>query len=128
LQNEAKNALRLDHIYLFLQSINYTQLTSDIDLAFEAIAPLEIELATLQTRKTTITTEIKSEEDKLKSEGEACRRIKNILNHDFGHQALSLNQLKITNGKRLNLKSNVMVLKPIISVKVSKASSHFAIS
>ncbi|WP_336000919.1 AAA family ATPase, partial [Acinetobacter johnsonii] len=49
LQNEAKNALRLDHIYLFLQSINYTQLTSDIDLAFEAIAPLEIELATLQT-------------------------------------------------------------------------------
>ena len=103
LQNEAKNALRLDHIYLFLQSINYTQLTSDIDLAFEAIAPLEIELATLQTRKTTITTEIKSEEDKLKSEGEACRRIKNILNHDFGHQALSLEPIEAntTNGKEI---------------------------
>ena len=103
LQNEAKNSLRLDHIYLFLQSINYTQLTSDIDLAFEAIAPLEIELATLQTRKTTITTEIKSEEDKLKSEGEACRRIKNILNHDFGHQALSLEPIEAntTNGKEI---------------------------
>ena len=103
MQNEAKNALRLDHIYLFLQSINYTQLTSDIDLAFEAIAPLEIELATLQTRKTTITTEIKSEEDKLKSEGEACRRIKNILNHDFGHQALSLEPIEAntTNGKEI---------------------------
>jgi len=79
LQNEAKNA------------------------AFEAIAPLEIELATLQTRKTTITTEIKSEEDKLKSEGEACRRIKNILNHDFGHQALSLEPIEAntTNGKEI---------------------------
>lgn len=94
LQNEAKNALRLDHIYLFLQSINYTQLTSDIDLAFEAIAPLEIELETLQTRKTTIAAEIKRAEDKLKSEGEACKRINDILNHDFGHQALSLNAIE----------------------------------
>ena len=74
-QNQAKKALRLNHIYHFLQDINYTQQNTDISLAFEAIAPLEIELATLQTRRTSITAEIKSEEDKLKSEGEACARI-----------------------------------------------------
>lgn len=44
-----------------------------------------------------------TEEDKLKSEGEACRRIKNILNHDFGHQALSLEPIEAntTNGKEI---------------------------
>lgn len=89
-QNEAKNALRLNHVYHFLQDINFTQQNLDINLAFQAIAPLETELTTLKAQKDAITAEIKTEEDKLKSEGEACIRINNILNHDFGHQALSL--------------------------------------
>ena len=89
-QKEAKTALRLNHVYHFLQYINYTQLNLDIALAFQAIAPLETELNALKNRRDAIITEIKSEEDKLKSEGEACIRINNILNHDFGHQALSL--------------------------------------
>jgi wobble nucleotide-excising tRNase len=93
-QNEAKRALRLNHIYHFLQDINYSQRNTDIDLTFAAIAPLEMELETLQTRKTTIAAEIKRAEDKLKSEGEACKRINDILNHDFGHQALSLNAIE----------------------------------
>ncbi|MFC3902101.1 AAA domain-containing protein [Acinetobacter marinus] len=97
-QKEAKKALRLNHIYHFLQDINYTQQNTDIDLAFEAIAPLEIELSALQNRKT----EIKSEEDKLKSEGEACKRINNILNHDFGHQALSLKAIETPNTQNIH--------------------------
>lgn len=89
-QNEAKNALRLDHVYNFLQLIDYNQLTTDIAQALQIIAPLKAELENLTTRKDVIIAEIKTEEDKLKSEGEACIRINNILNHDFGHQALSL--------------------------------------
>ncbi len=89
-QKEAKNALRLNHVYHFLQDINFTQQNLDINLAFQAIAPLETELTTLKAQKDAIIAEIKTKEDKLKSEGEACIRINNILNHDFGHQALSL--------------------------------------
>jgi len=89
-QIEAKNALRLNHVYHFLQDINFTQQNLDINLAFQAIAPLETELTSLKAQKDAITAEIKTEKDKLKSEGEACIRINNILNHDFGHQALSL--------------------------------------
>ncbi|OAL80990.1 hypothetical protein AY606_14280 [Acinetobacter sp. SFB] len=102
-QKEAKEALRLNHIYHFLQDINYTQLNTDISLAFQAIGPLDAELTTLQTRKNEIEAEIKREEDKLKSEGEACNRIKDILNHDFGHQTLSLEPLEIhtTNGEEI---------------------------
>lgn len=101
-QKEAKTALRINHIYHFLQDINYTQQNTDISLAFEAIAPLETELTTLQTRKTTITTEIKSEEDKLKSEGEACKRINDILQHDFGHQAISLKAIENTHAQNIH--------------------------
>ena len=103
LQNEAKNALRLDHIYHFLQYINYTQLTSDIEVAYQAIAPLETDLTTLRTQKDTIQSEIEIEEAKLKSEGEACSRIKNLLNHEFGHSSLSLEPIEVdtTNGKQI---------------------------
>jgi len=101
-QNEAKKALRLSHIYHFLQDVNYSQRNTDIGLAFEAIAPLETELASLQTRKTTINIAIKSEEDKLKSEGEACTRINNILNHDFGHQSLSLEAIENPNAQNVH--------------------------
>ena len=93
-QKEAKKDLRLNHVYHFLQDINYTQQNLDINSALQAIEPLKIALSTLQTRKTEITVEIKNEEDKLKSEGEACTRINDILNHDFGHQALSLQAIE----------------------------------
>ncbi|WP_368571374.1 AAA family ATPase, partial [Acinetobacter haemolyticus] len=86
----------------FLQDVNYSQRNTDIGLAFEAIAPLETELASLQTRKTTINIAIKSEEDKLKSEGEACTRINNILNHDFGHQSLSLEAIENPNAQNVH--------------------------
>lgn len=102
-QNEAKNELRLSHVYQFIHSINYTDLKKDIDTAFQAIEPLEHQLEALNTRKSTIESQIKEEEDKLKSEGEACKRIKDILNHNFRHQALSLEPIEVntTNGKEI---------------------------
>lgn len=103
-QNESKKTLRLNHIYHFLQDINYTQLKNDIDMASKAIDPLEKDLEILKIRKNTIDTEMMSEEDKLKSEGEACKRINTILQHDFGHQHLRLAPIEInsTNGKVFN--------------------------
>lgn len=101
-QKEAKNALRLNHVYHFLQDINYAQLKIDLDLAFQEIDPLEQALGILNTRKTAIEGEIKSEEDKLKSEGEACTRINNILNHDFGHQALSLQAIENAHAQNIH--------------------------
>lgn len=102
-QMEAKKALRLDHIYQFLQTINYTHLTSEIELASQAIAPLETELTTLKTKKDIILSEIETEKAKLKSEGEACNRIKDLLNHEFGHSSLSLEPIEVdtTNGKQI---------------------------
>lgn len=102
-QMEAKKALRLDHIYNFLQTINYSQLTSDIEFASQAIVPLETELAKLRTRKDTVLSDIEIEEAKLKSEGEACKRIKKLLNHEFGHPDLSLEPIEVdtTNGKQI---------------------------
>lgn len=101
-QTEAKVSLRLNHIHHFLQDINYKQLEADKALALQTISPLETELTTLQARKSEITAEIKSEEDKLKSEGEACTRINNILNHDFGHQALSLKAIETPNTQNIH--------------------------
>lgn len=93
-QTEAKSALRLNYIYHFLQDINYTSLQTEIEALFQAIDLLTQALIRLNTRKTEINAEIKSEEDQLKSEGEACTRINNILNHDFGHQSLSLKAIE----------------------------------
>ncbi|ALH94655.1 AAA family ATPase [Acinetobacter equi] len=102
-QEEAKKAVRLNHVYHFLQDINHTQLTSDIEFALQAIAPLKTELATLRTRKDTLLSDIETEEAKLKSEGEACNRIKELLNHEFGHSSLSLEPIEVDtmNGKQI---------------------------
>lgn len=51
LQSEAKKALRLDHIYQFLQTISYMQRISEIDFAWQVIAPLQTELKILCTRQ-----------------------------------------------------------------------------
>ncbi|OTG79218.1 AAA family ATPase [Acinetobacter sp. ANC 4648] len=103
-QEEAQKALRLNHVYHFLQDINYTLLKTNIHTAFLVIDPLVQALRNLNIRKTTIEAEIKSEEDKLKTEGEACAQINNILNHDFGHQHLSLEAIETDtiNGKVFN--------------------------
>lgn len=111
LQREAQRALRLNHIYHFLQDINYFQLTADIGQAFQAIAPLETELANLKTRKDTILSNIKSEEDKLKSEGEACKRINEILQHNFGHQYLSLEPIETSSTNGQSIKFEIQRLK-----------------
>lgn len=103
-QGEAQKALRLNYIYHFLQDINYNALQIDISVAFLIIDPLTKVLKELELRKTAIEAEIKSEEDKLKSEGEACAQINTILNHDFGHQHLSLEAIETDtiNGKVFN--------------------------
>ncbi|MBJ8444169.1 AAA family ATPase [Acinetobacter bereziniae] len=93
-QDNAKNELRLDHIYHFLQDINYNNLTAEISVLNQAIKPCQNELNTLEIKKIEIITNIKTEEDKLKSESEACTRINNILKHDFGHQALHLEAIE----------------------------------
>ncbi|QHI27578.1 AAA family ATPase [Acinetobacter haemolyticus] len=103
-QKEAQEALRLNHVYHFLQTINFTNLKNEINLSLEAIEPIKEELIRLNARKIEIDNEIKHEEDKLKSEGEACIRINNILNHDFGHQHLNLKPIEVNtvNGKSFN--------------------------
>lgn len=94
-QKEAKEALRLNHISHFLQDINYNVLKEEIETLFKAIDLPTQELTKFSKRKTEIFSEIKSEEDKLKSEGEACKRINEILQHDFGHQHLSLEPIEV---------------------------------
>ncbi|MBF7695111.1 AAA family ATPase [Acinetobacter rathckeae] len=94
-QDNAKNELRLDHIYHFLQDINYNNLITEIGVLNQARKPYQDELNTLETKKLEIITNIKTEEDKLKSESEACTRINNILKHDFGHQALHLEAIEV---------------------------------
>lgn len=100
-QVEAQKSLLLNHVYHFLQDINYTLLISDINSAFQAIDPLDQALKNLNVRKAAIEAEIKNEEDKLKTESEACIQINNLLNHDFGHQHLSLGAIETDtiNGK-----------------------------
>lgn len=93
-QDNAKNELRLDHIYHFLQDINYYNLTTEVSILNQAIQPYQDELNTLEIRKGEIISKIKTEEDKLRSESEACIRINNILKHDFGHQALHLESIE----------------------------------
>ncbi len=93
-QNVAKNELRLNHIYHFLQDIDYTNLTTQIDILKQAIAPHKIEFDTLEAREREILTRIKNEEDQLSSESEACSRINSILEHDFGHQSLRLDAIE----------------------------------
>lgn len=110
-QTQAKNALRLDHVYNFLQSINHYQLTSDIEQAFQTIEPLKNELKNLTDRKDIILSEIKTEEAKLKSEGEACKRINEILQHDFGHQYLSLEPIETANTNGQSIKFEIQRLK-----------------
>ena len=122
LQIEAKNALRLNHIYHFLQSINYTQLTSDLELTSQAITPLKEKLAALETRKDTILSNIQIEETKLKSEREACRRINEILQHDFGHQHLSLEPIETTGTNGQSIKFEIQRLKNGIKTKAHNLS------
>lgn len=78
-QKEAKKELRLNHVYQFIQNINYTKFKADIDKAFHAIEPLQHQLDALNTRKNMIESQIKEEEAKLQSEGEACARINAIV-------------------------------------------------
>lgn len=94
-QDNAKNELRLDHIYHFLQDINYNNFTTEISVLNQAIKPYQDGLNTLEIKKGEIITNIKIEEDKLKSESEACTRINTILKHDFGHQSLHLEAIEV---------------------------------
>lgn len=94
-QSTAKNELRLNHIYHFLQDIGYTDLITQIDILKQKITPYKNEFDALEAREREILTCIKNEEDKLKSESEACIRINNILKHDFGHQALCLEAIEV---------------------------------
>jgi wobble nucleotide-excising tRNase len=121
-QKEARHALRLNHIYHFLQDINYTQSQINIDQAFQAITPLKTELETLETQRDDILAEIEIEEAKLKSEGEACIRINKILNHDFGHQHLSLEPIETPNTNGQSIKFEIQRLKNGIKTKAHNLS------
>lgn len=102
-QTQAKEALKLNHVYHFINDINYAQLNKEIDIALKAIPPLEQQLESVKNKKAGILADIKSEKSKLRSEGEACNRIKEILQHDFGHQNLSLEPIETisTNGQSI---------------------------
>lgn len=94
-QNDAKNALRLNYIYNFLQDIDFISLSIEINTLMQAITPIQDELNILETRRKEIIAGIESEEGQLSSEGEACIRINDILEHDFGHQSLRLKPIEI---------------------------------
>lgn len=94
-QNDAKNALRLNYIYNFLQDIDFINLSIEINTLMQAITPIQDELNKLENRKNEIIAGIESEEGQLSSEGEACIRINDILEHDFGHQSLRLKPIEI---------------------------------
>lgn len=121
-QKEAKNELRLNHVYQFVHNINYSQLKADIETAFDAIDPLQRQLDELKTRKSEIENQIKEEEAKLKSEGEACRQINEILQHDFGHQHLSLEPLETTSTNSQSIKFEIQRLKNGIKTKAHNLS------
>lgn len=106
-QDNAKNQLRLDHIYHFLQDINYNNLTTDICILNQVIKPYRDELDILEIKEKEIVNSIKAEEDKLKSESEACTRINNILKHDFGHQSLSLEAIEVNEHSGKTIKFEV---------------------
>ena len=121
-QNEAKNALRLNHVFHFLHDINFNKQNLDINLAFQVIAPLEAELTALNSRKATILSDIEIEKAKLKSEGEACRRINEILQHDFGHQHLSLEPIETFSTNGQSIKFEIQRLKNGIKTKAHNLS------
>ena len=121
-QKEAQKSLRLNHIYHFLQDINYDLLKKEINTAFLAIDPLVQALTSLNKRKTDIEAEIRSEEDKLKTESEACNQINNILNHDFGHQHLSLEAIETNTINGKVFKFEIMRIKDGNKVKAHNLS------
>lgn len=110
-QDEAKNTLRLNHVYDFLKVNNYSQLTTDIEEACQTIAPLKTELETFTDRKDRVLSEIETERAKLKSEGEACNRIKDLLNHEFGHSSLSLEPIEVDTTNRKQIKFEIQRIK-----------------
>lgn len=89
-QKQAKDKLRLDNIYNFLNDINYDDKVKEIKNLKENIQLLEDDLQFCLQKKENILNKIKLEENKLKSEGEACNRINEILHHNLGYNALSL--------------------------------------
>lgn len=93
-QTEAKKALRLNEVYHFLQYINFNILNSDIETLRLSATTSTQDLTILNVKRNKILAEIQIEENKLKTEEEACKRINTILNHDFGHQALSLEPIE----------------------------------
>ncbi|WP_180146305.1 AAA family ATPase [Acinetobacter sp. YH12052] len=121
-QNEAKNALRLNHVFHFLHDINFNKQNLDINLAFQAIGPLETELTALKAQKDTMTAAINTEEDKLKSEGEACKRINEILQHDFGHQHLSLEPIETASTNGQSIKFEIQRIKNGVKTKAHNLS------
>lgn len=102
-QDVAKRDLRLDHIYIFLNENDYNSKILEIEKLKQDIEPYRIGLKNLETRKNEIIVSLKIEEDKLKSEAEACNCINKILANDFGHQALQLKAIEVGshNGKTI---------------------------
>lgn len=94
-KRNAQNALRLDHVYSFVQQINYVASCEAIMVLEQKIKPLDDILSEKKRKEQEILDAIKSEEDKLQSESEACARINGILNHDFGHPFLKLEAKEI---------------------------------
>lgn len=89
-QNEARNKLRLDHVYHFVKEIEYIKKVDEIKILEDKIQPIKDSLGEIEGFRDQKIREITLEEDKLSSEGEACIRINEILNHEFGHPSLKL--------------------------------------
>nr|WP_158076780.1 AAA family ATPase [Wohlfahrtiimonas populi] len=78
-----------------MQQINYVASREGIMVLEQKIKPLDDILLEKKRKEQEILDSIKSEEDKLQSESEACTRINGILNHDFGHPFLKLEAKEI---------------------------------
>lgn len=96
-QNKARNKLRLDHVYHFVKEIEYIEKVDEINVLRDKIQPIKDSLGEIESSRDQKVLEIVQEEDKLSSEGEACIRINEILNHEFGHPSLKLETKEIDN-------------------------------
>ncbi|WP_202112882.1 AAA family ATPase [Gilliamella sp. Lep-s21] len=103
----AKDHLRLNNVYNFLKDINYINKLAEIEKLKATIPPLENQLELYIKEKDRILNEIKLEENKLKSEREACNRINEILQHDFGHNALSLEAKELDDSQNKIIKFEI---------------------
>lgn len=106
-QKECRNKLRLCEVYKFSKEIGYELQITELACLEELLEMRRTELNDISVSISRLTSEITTEEKKLKSETEACRKINNILNNDFGHPHLTLEAIEASEHGNKNVKFEI---------------------